>query len=177
MLSVLSQSSLIDLRFCDEAAFNLTSNIPYGWTPIGQQQEVPAAKGGKLNVFGLLNIHSGALNSYLSTATVNSAQVIEWLNDFAQVVTKTTVLVLDNAPWHKSAQVAQQLETWQAKGLYLYFLPPYSPHLNYIEILWRVMKYQWLRPADFGSKAELHERIRTILGRYGEPEFSITFTS
>jgi transposase len=25
-----------------------------------------------------------------------------------------------------------------------YFLPPYSPELNRIEILWKKMKYEWL---------------------------------
>jgi hypothetical protein len=33
---------------------------------------------------------------------------------------------------------------WQAKGLHIHFLSPYSPELNRIEILWRKMKR--LRP-------------------------------
>lgn len=176
MLCVLSVCGVIDLRFCDETAFNLTSNIPYGWTPIGEQQGIEASKGGNFNVFGLLNVHTGALNSYTTTGSVNSDQVIEWLDDFAELVTKMTVLILDNAPWHKSAKVAAKMKEWQDRGLYIYFIPPYSPHLNYIEILWRMMKYKWLRPGDFKSKADLHDRINCILRHYGEESFQIDFS-
>lgn len=176
MLCVLSVCGVIDLRFCDETAFNLTSNIPYGWTPIGVQQAIKSSKGANLNVFGLLNVHSGSLNSYLTTGVVNSDQVIDWLDDFVKLVTQPTVLVLDNAPWHKSAKVSAKIEEWQAKGMYIYFIPPYSPHLNYIEILWRMMKYYWLRPKDFTSKSTLHNRITYILRHYGEPSFEIEFS-
>ena len=33
---------------------------------------------------------------------------------------------------------------WKRKGLRLVFLPPYCPHLNLIETLWRQTKYRWL---------------------------------
>ncbi|WP_449035310.1 transposase [Prevotella sp.] len=31
----------------------------------------------------------------------------------------------------------------------LFFLPPYSPHLNITETLWRILKWKWLRPVDY----------------------------
>ena len=33
---------------------------------------------------------------------------------------------------------------WVKRGLIIKYLPPYSPELNLIEILWRFMKYDWL---------------------------------
>ncbi|MDD5275924.1 MAG: transposase [Methylovulum sp.] len=33
---------------------------------------------------------------------------------------------------------------WTWNFLPIYFLPPYSPELSRIEILWRKIKYEWL---------------------------------
>jgi transposase len=33
----------------------------------------------------------------------------------------------------------------EEKGMRFYFLPPYSPELNRIELLWHKMKYEWLQ--------------------------------
>ena len=37
------------------------------------------------------------------------------------------------------------------------------------------MKHEWLRPQDFNSEAELHQRIEVILHNYGEGLFDIDF--
>ena len=37
-------------------------------------------------------------------------------------------------------------------GLFLFYLPPYSPELNPAEILWRILKGKWIRPADYNTK-------------------------
>jgi transposase len=86
------------------------------------------------------------------------------------------VIVLDNAPWHRSKLVEDKMAQWQAKGVYLFFLPPYCPHLNLIETLWRKIKHEWLRPQDFENKEALHMRINHILEKYGGSEFSINFS-
>lgn len=43
---------------------------------------------------------AGNLTTYQSTGSVDSQQVIEWLDDFASTMEKQTVVVLDNASWH-----------------------------------------------------------------------------
>jgi len=40
------------------------------------------------------------------------------------------------------------MEEWKEKEVYIFFLPPYSPELNLIEILWRRINYQWWIPFD-----------------------------
>jgi transposase len=175
MLFILGTSGMIDVRFCDEVAFNLEPNVPYGWNPIGEQLEVVSRKGGNLNVFGMLNVQTGALNSFTTTGKVDSAQVIEWLDNFVSTMSKTTVLIMDNSPWHKSQMMMAKMEEWQQKDLYIFFIPPYSPHLNLIEILWKMMKYQWLRPQDFKSRTTLHSRIHHLLHNYGEAGFTVNY--
>lgn len=61
------------------------------------------------------------------------------------------------------------------KEFYIFNLPPYSPHLNIIEILWRKMKYEWLKPEDYGSFEKLTESIKEILSQLGA-EYKINLT-
>lgn len=118
----------------------------------------------------------GDLTSYQTTGSVNAQTVIGWLDDYAAGVEQTTVVVLDNAPWHRSQQVEAELAEWEARGMYIFFLPPYCPHLNLIETLWRKIKHEWLRPQDFESRETLHHRINHILENYGNREMAIKFS-
>lgn len=36
-------------------------------------------------------------------------------------------------------------------GAVPFLSPPYSPHLNIAETLWRILKGKWLRPVDYLS--------------------------
>lgn len=51
------------------------------------------------------------------------------------------IVVIDNAAIHKGETMQSKRRQWPAHGLYLYYLPPYSPKLNMIEILWKQAKY------------------------------------
>lgn len=164
----------IDLRFGDESAFSLEPNIPYGWIKKGDQGGIPSKKGGKLNVFGLMSL-AGALTSYQTTGTVDSQLVIDWIDDFAKSINKLTVIILDNAPWHKSEKFMAKVEEWKQIGLFIVHLPPYSPHLNPIEILWKKIKYEWLKPKDYLNKEVFHKAINHILKNYNSGHFKIDF--
>ena len=164
----------IDLRFCDESSFNLEPNVPYGWCRIGEQVGIKSSKGGNLNVFGLLNLR-GELTSFVSTQNINSKVIIDCIDQFVETIEKTTLLVLDNAPWHISKEIEEKIEQWEEKGLLIFYLPTYSPHLNIIETLWRKMKIEWLKPQDFKSKEDLHQAIKNILKNYNSDEYKIDF--
>jgi transposase len=51
---------------------------------------------------------------------------------------------MDNSPVHKSKEFIENFRQWAARGLFVRFLPTYSPELNLIEILWRKIKYAWM---------------------------------
>lgn len=57
----------------------------------------------------------------------------------------------------------------------LFFLPAYSPHLNPIEILWRFMKYRWLKKVDYLSWSRLKKAIFAIVKDFGQV-YRIDFT-
>lgn len=164
----------IDLRFGDESAFSLDPNIPYGWMPKGVQKGIPARKNGKLNLFSLLNL-GGQLTSYQTKQNVNSSWMISWIDDFVASIKKETVILLDNASWHRSAEFTEKIEDWKQKGLHIFFLPTYSPELNIVEILWKKMKYEWLKPKDYLNEELFHEAINHILKNYDTGEYIIDF--
>ena len=67
-----------------------------------------------------------------------------------------------------------RVEHWMLRGVALHFLPPYSPELNLIEILWRKVKYEWLPMDAYQSYTKLKARVKEVLGGVGE-KFRITF--
>jgi len=117
----------------------------------------------------------GELTTYQTTQSVNSQTLIEWIDEYATTIKKSTVIILDNAPWHISQVVEDKIKEWADKGLYIFYLPPYSPHLNLIEILWRKIKLEWLKPEDYQCKETLHIRINHILKNYNNEGFKINF--
>jgi transposase len=58
--------------------------------------------------------------------------------------------------------------------VFLCYLPPYSPELNMIEILWKQAKYHW-REFVTWTKETLPEKVRELLDGYGS-KFQISFT-
>ena len=63
---------------------------------------------------------------------------------------------------------------WEERGLFLFYLPPYSPHLNIAEVLWRKLKYEWLQPRDYADAHTLFERTLQTLAAVGS-QFKINF--
>ncbi|MDR0348369.1 MAG: transposase [Tannerella sp.] len=54
-------------------------------------------------------------------------------------------------------------------------MPPYSPHLNIVETLWRIMKAKWLRPQDYSSADTFFYTTNRILAATGT-ELNINYT-
>ena len=78
------------------------------------------------------------------------------------------VVVLDNLGSHKGAAVRRAI---RAAGAHLLFLPPYSPDLNPIELMFAKLK-TLLRKADERSQAAVTERLGMILDQFTPDECS-----
>ena len=125
----LENNGLVDLFFTDETGFSLTPSIPYGWQPVGEQISIRSSRTKALNLFGLLS-RSGKLTTYSTKEYIDSDFVIECIDEVCLTIRRTSVLVMDNAPWHTSEKVIKKQKEWEQKGLYIFYLPTYSPHLN-----------------------------------------------
>lgn len=155
-----------DLIYFDEAGFTLTPCIPYAWQAPGQTLELPSAASPRLNVLGFLNLR-GDFQSYLTESSVNSEFVIHCFDAYCAQLTKPCLVVIDNAPMHRSAAFEAKRKEWEEDGMYLLFLPPYCPELNLIEILWRKLKYEWLPLSAYESFKQLSETLEETLKEVG----------
>lgn len=62
------------------------------------------------------------------------------LDPFVEQTVKRTIVILDHSRIHKSKKIMAKIEKWKEKHVLIYFLRPYAPELNLIEILWRRIK-------------------------------------
>lgn len=62
--------------------------------------------------------------------------LISLLEKLVKSVSGTVYLVLDNAPYHKTDQLPQDLQKIFKNRVKVFFLPTYSPELNPIEKIW-----------------------------------------
>jgi transposase len=74
-----------------------------------------------------------------------------------------TIIVLDNYSIHKSHQVKAKEKEWQKKGLYLFFLPTYSPELNLIEGEWYQIKVHEIAGRMFEDEYDLVLAVKESL--------------
>lgn len=170
-------NGLIDVYFVDESGFSLTPNVSYAWQPIGEQWGIPSDKTKVMNVLGFLDVRNRDLMTYPlpESAYMNSELFISYIDDFSEKITRQTALILDRAPWHTSWATLDKIEEWENKGLHVFFLPSYSPHLNLVETLWRKIKHEWLKIKDYRSKNTLKKKLIDIFSFYGD-EYDIEFS-
>ena len=166
-LERLSQLEFIDLSYGDESRVSLEPCVPYGWQFKDEKVFMPSSKGAGLNCFALLSRASELLFKTMRQR-ITSEFIIERMEELSFSIKKTTVVVLDNARVHTSQKVQERRRFWQARGLFIFYLPPYSPHLNIAETLWRKLKYEWLQPLDYVTTEGLFYQVRQALAAVGK---------
>jgi hypothetical protein len=147
----------------DEHRLGLKPVLRRQWAPKGQR---PIAVGRHryewLYLYGFVHPSSGRVVWFVCTG-VDAELLTAVLVAFAEAVgageDKRVVLVLDNAGWHVSGDLAVP------PGIELAFLPPYTPELQPAERLWpltneAVANRHFATLADLD--AALSERCRTL---------------
>lgn len=163
----------IEIRYVDESGFCLIPYIPYAWQDRKEKIEIPSRKSKRLNVLGFLT-KDNQLEAYTFNCSINSDVVIACIDKFCGQIKKKTVLIMDNSSVHQNNFLWDKEDEWAKKGLEIFFLPTYSPHLNIIEILWRFIKYKWLESDAYFSYSALVEAVENILKKVGT-EYTINF--
>ena len=96
----------IDLYFVDESAFSMNPKLPYGWSKKGERIQIFPQRDKKINLFGVFRPDNFCV-TYESAGNVDADFLIRSIDDLCRYVQKPTVLVLDNAPTHRSALFEQ----------------------------------------------------------------------
>lgn len=173
-LERLSRIGKIDLYYGDESHVCSEGYVPYGWQFPEEQVCVLSEKAYKINCFGMINRTN---QCYWKTTedNIDAQFILEYLENFSFQVHKDTFIVLDNARLHKAKIIQERVPYWQDRGLFLFYLPPYSPHLNIAETLWRKLKKEWINPEDYISKDILLYATNRCLANVGT-NLSIKFS-
>lgn len=92
---------------------------------------------GRINVIGAL-CHKALINVGLFDCNINADVFHAWVKQqLMKQLTKRTVIVMDNATFHKRQDTQNLIKSM---GHILEYLPPYSPDLNPIEHKWAQAK-------------------------------------
>ena len=106
---------------------------------------------------GALNLESMQIiiDSY---ETINSETMVKYFDHLKEAYPKAPKihLILDQGPYNISV-VTQ--EAAKKRGIYLHYLPPYSPNLNPIERLWKVMNEHVRNNKVFDSANQFRQKI------------------
>jgi transposase len=89
----------------------------------------------------------------------------------APTLRRGDIVVMDNLPAHKVAGVRATIERRQAQ---LYYLPPYSPDMNPIEMAFAKLK-TLLRDAKERTVDDLWQRLGKLLDRFDPAECNAYF--
>lgn len=173
-LENLYNRGLINLFYGDESHVCTSGYVPYGWQFPDEKVRIPSEKSARLNIFGMISRD----NEYLGFTTresINSDKFIEYIDSVIDDFKRETVLVLDNASIHKSRKVRDKRAEWAEKGFFIVYLPPYSPHLNIAETVWRILKGKWIKPEHYATTDTLFSAVQNILDGIGN-EYRIGFS-
>ena len=169
----LEDAGRCQVLYGDESGFCLSPVVPYLWQPKTKKGEKGKTIGlptkahtRRLNVLGFLSRKS-RLHCFPAQERITAQFVADSIDALVPNLSEPTVLVLDNATVHRSKIVQAKRKEWKKQGLRLLFLPPYCPHLNLIETLWRNTKYRWLAPAAHKDFATLCQSVTDILAQVG----------
>ena len=94
------------------------------------------------NILGAVDVVTHKIHTVMNDTYITSTQVCEMLRKLAAESTLPITIVLDNARYQRCKLV---MNTASELGIELLFLPTYSPNLNLIERLWKLVKKRSLR--------------------------------
>jgi transposase len=156
-----------EIFFQDECRFQRTCSTTRSWYLKGKGPTLPSPVGKeKVSIAGAVSQETGSL-FVLTASTFNAVSLKRFLQKFFKKSTrrkkKKTLLVLDNAQYHKAKELNEYLEEVKDR-LGLLFLPPYCPDLNPIEMVWREIKREVTNYRYFPSLTEQKQKL-LLLGK------------
>ena len=134
------------------------TKLSYGWIRTGQTKHVETTgTRTRLNIVGAIQLGNIAETMTAQYETINGESIIDFMTKLrGQFGSKTIHLILDSSGYHRSMLVAEKAIELNIK---LHFLPPYSPNLNPIERLWKVMNEKVRNNRFFKSSKDFKEAI------------------
>jgi transposase len=151
------------IYFADESGLRSDYHTGTTWAPKGQTPVIEAT-GAR---FGLNMISAvsprGEFRFMVHEGGVTATVFREFLSRLMIGATTPVFLVVDGHPIHKARLVKEFVQAQQGR-LKLFYLPPYSPHLNPDEQVWAHVKRQVAKQL-IESKDDMKQRVIAALRR------------
>jgi len=110
-----------------------------------------------ISYFGAVRIRDGKLCASKPEGHFDAQTCWDYLRKLRGVACRSgrrVVVIIDNAKYHH-ANLHREWRFEQEPGFTLLFLPPYSPELNPVERVWKLLRRLWIHNRFFGSLDEL----------------------
>ena len=151
------------LFYLDESGFSPSLPTGYSWCLPGQRKRVrhEYPQGRRVNALATYEplAPSPGLDAVPFERTLTSDDLLTYLRDRLPAADLPRVVVLDNAGIHTSKVVKAARPGLAKLGIYLDYLPPYSPELNRIEPVFKQVKHHEMPTRSFTSKADLRKAV------------------
>ncbi|HIF9499501.1 TPA: IS630 family transposase, partial [Photobacterium damselae] len=145
--------------FIDAVHPTLSTKISHGWIRTGQDKMIETTGNrSRLNIIGALNLSDIGATITHDCESMNSETIVRFfckLRESYPLAHKLHI-ILDGAGYHRSDLVKDAAFVLNIK---LHYLPPYSPNLNPIERLWKVMNEKSRNNVYFKSKRDFKAAI------------------
>jgi len=160
----------LKLYYLDECGFAPTLPTGQSWTLPGERKlvEYEAPQGRRVNALAAYRPYDRAprLDVFTAERTWTSYDLLGFLGALPWSKAPR-VVVLDNAALHTGTVIRAARAGLARRGIYLYFLPPYSPEFNEIEPVFRQIKYQEMPQRSYATRPGLREAVEAAFGGYG----------
>ena len=163
------------IEFGDGVHPTMATKVTYGWIRTGVNKPIATiASRTRLNLMGSINLESMQV-TLSSHETINSVAMTSHFKELRQKYQKAPKihLFLDQGSYNKSFETKEAAEKY---GIILHHLPPYSPNLNPIERLWKVMNEYVRNNQVFRSAKEFRQQIMDFF-KITWPKISQSMTS
>ena len=132
------------------------------WAPIGETPTVEKT-GARFGINMISAISpKGELRFMTIDGILNGDKFITFLKRLIYRAESPFFLIVDGHPVHKSGKVRAFVEGTEGK-LRLFFLPPYSPHLNPDEMVWGYLKHHKIGKMAISGPDDLKKKVFSIL--------------
>ena len=151
------------LFYLDESGFAPSLPVSYSWCPPGQRKRVPYEypQGRRVNALATFEPFADTprLDALAFERTLTSDDLLAYLRERLPPSDVPRVVVLDNAGIHTSKLVKAARAGLARLGIYLYYLPAYSPELNRIEPVFKQVKHHDIPVRSHTSKTDLRTAV------------------
>jgi len=147
------------ILFIDAMHPTQATKVSCGWIKKGTDKSIETTGSRtRLNLIGAINLNDLTSAYVKRYEKVNSETIQQFFTELRQKDTtnKQIHLILDGAGYHRAQTVKDKAEALNIK---LHYLPPYSPNLNPIERLWKVMNEHVRNNRYFSTAKEFREAI------------------